>query len=121
MNDKEMNQLKNEGQGQNSSTIMAIIFIAVGAVLIFSNVTGFGFANWWVLFMLIPLAAFLRNIYSDYQRNGRLTSASTGAIIASLAILLTGATFLFEAITWGMIWPIGLIFAGIAIFLGNRS
>lgn len=118
MNEKEMKQHE---QGQNSNVIMAGIFIVVGAVLIINNVTGFGFNNWWVLFMLIPLAAFVRNIYADYQAHGRVTATSTGSIIATMAILLTAATFLFEAITWGMIWPVGLIFAGIAMFLGSRS
>ncbi|MCA9917938.1 MAG: hypothetical protein KC445_08305 [Anaerolineales bacterium] len=121
MNEQEMKDLKNNAQAPNSSTIMAIIFIVVGAGLIFANVTGFSFTNWWVLFMLIPLSAFVRNIYMDYQANGRLTSASTGAIIASMAIILVAATFVFEAITWSMIWPVGLIFAGISIYLSNRS
>ena len=121
MNNQELKSEEKLNVERSNGNTMAIIFIVVGVVLIFSNVTGVGFANWWVLFMLIPLAAFVRNIYSDYQANGRLTAASTGAIIASLAILLAAATFLFEAITWGMIWPVGLIFAGIAIFLGNRS
>ncbi|WP_420628996.1 LiaF transmembrane domain-containing protein [Candidatus Leptofilum sp.] len=117
-------QLKREEKQyveQSNNTIMAAIFIVVGVVLIFSNVTGFGFANWWVLFMAIPLAGFGRHIYNDYQANGRLTAASTGAIIASIAILFAAATFLFEAITWGMVWPVGLIFAGIGMYLGNRS
>ena len=120
----DVNELKNEekdGKEGNNNVVMAIVFIVVGAGLIFSNVSGVQFDNWWVLFMLIPVGLFVRNIYSDYQANGRITANSTGAIIASLAILATAATFLFEAITWGMIWPIGLIFAGVAIFLGNRS
>lgn len=115
LKEKEQNNMGNNG------SIMAIIFIAVGVLLIASNIGGFEFDNWWVLFMFIPVALFVRNIYMDYQANGRLTAASTGAIIASLAILLTAATFIFEAITWSMIWPVGLIFAGISIFLGNRS
>lgn len=118
MNDKE---LKNEEHGQNNNVVMAGVFIIVGVVLIIANVSDFSFDNWWVLFMLIPVGLFGKNIYNDYQANGRITSQSTGAIIAMLAVLATAATFLFEAITWGMIWPIGLIFAGIAIFLGNRS
>ena len=116
MNEKEMKQ-----QEQNSNVLMAGIFITVGVVLIVSNITGLNFANWWVLFMLIPLAAFVRNIYSDYQAHGRFTASSTSSIIAAMAILLAAATFLFEAITWGMIWPVGLIFAGVAMFLGSRS
>ncbi len=110
LKEKEQNNMGNNG------SIMAIIFIAVGVLLIASNIGGFEFDNWWVLFMFIPVALFVRNIYMDYQANGRLTAASTGAIIASLAILLTAATFIFEAITWSMIWPVGLIFAGISIF-----
>ncbi len=120
----DVNELKNEekdGKRGNNNAVMALVFIAVGVVLVISNVSGFEFENWWVLFMLIPAALFVKNIYDDYQANGRLTGRSTGAIIATLAILATAATFLFEAITWGTIWPIGLIFAGIAIFLGNRS
>ena len=119
-----LDQLKEKEQNNsmwNNGTIMAIIFIVVGVGLIASNIVGFEFDNWWVLFMFIPVAFFIHNIYCDYQENGRITSASTGAIIAGLAITLTAATFVFEAITWSMIWPVGLIFAGIAIFLGNRS
>ena len=117
----ELKENEKHGNTWNSSTVMALIFIIVGAGLIVSNISGFEFDNWWVLFMFIPVAIFVRNIYTDYQVNGRLTSASTGAIIASLAIVLVAATFVFEAITWSMIWPVGLIFAGISIFLGNRA
>ena len=117
----ELKDAEKSSNERNGSVIMAVIFIVVGVGLIVSNITGFSFVNWWVLFMLIPVAFFAQNIYRDYQVNGRLTSASTGSIIAGLAISLTAATFLFEAITWSAIWPIGLIFAGIAMFLGNRS
>ena len=119
LNDLKENEKNNSPW--HSSTIMAIIFIIVGVGLIASNIGGFEFDNWWVLFMFIPVALFVRNIYCDYQANGRITSASTGAIIASIAIILVAATFVFEAITWSMIWPVGLIFAGISMYLSNRS
>lgn len=106
---------------QNGNVIMAIIFIVVGTGLILSNVIGFEFDNWWVLFMFIPVAFFAQNIFRDYRANGRLTPQSTGSIIASLAILATATVFLVEAITWSAIWPIGLIIAGVSMFLGNRS
>ncbi len=117
----ELKDMEKGSNDRNGSVVMAVIFIVVGLGLIVSNITGFSFANWWVLFMFIPVAFFAQNIYRDYQANGRLTATSTGSIIAGLAITLTAATFLFEAITWSAIWPIGLIFAGIAMFLGNRS
>jgi hypothetical protein len=117
----ELKETEKSGNGRNGSVVMAVVFIVVGVGLIVSNIIGFSFVNWWVLFMLIPVAFFAQNIYRDYRANGRLTQQSTGSIIAGLAISLAAATFLFEAITWSAIWPIGLIFAGIAMFLGNRS
>ena len=117
----ELKDAEKSGNERNGSVIMAVIFIVAGVVLIVSNITGFRFNNWWVLFMFIPVAFFAQNIYKDYQANGRLTSQSTGSIIASLAILAAAAVFLFEIITWSAIWPIGLIIAGIAMYLGSRS
>jgi asparagine N-glycosylation enzyme membrane subunit Stt3 len=117
----ELKDAEKSGSERNGSVIMAVIFIVVGVGLIVSNITGFSFNNWWVLFMLIPVALFAQNIYRDYQANGRLTSQSTGSIIASLAILAGAAVFLFEAITWSMIWPIGLIITGLSMYLGTRS
>ncbi len=106
---------------RNGSVFKAMIFIVVGVGLILSNIIGFNFTNWWVLFTLIPLALFANNIYYDYQANGRLTQQSTGSIIASLTILAAAAVFLFEVVTWSAIWPIGLIIAGITMILGKRS
>lgn len=114
---------ENEKRGGmwNNSSFMAIIFIIAGVALIVGNITGFKFDNWWVLFMLIPVGMFAQNIYRDYQANGRITSHSTGSIIVILAILAGAAVFLFEAVTWSMIWPIGLVIAGLSMFLGSRS
>lgn len=117
----ELKGMEKNSNERNGSVVMAVIFIVVGVGLIASNITGFEFDNWWVLFMLIPVAFFAQNIYRDYQANGRLTQQSTGSIIAGLAILAAAAVFIFEVITWSAIWPIGLIIAGIAMFLGNRS
>lgn len=117
----DLKESEKSSTGHNGNVIMAVIFIVVGVGLILSNVVGFEFDNWWVLFMLIPVGFFAQNIYRDYQENGRITQRSTGSIIVTIAILATAATFLFEAISWSMILPIGLVIAGIAMFLGNRS
>ncbi len=106
---------------RNNSIVRAVVFIVVGVALIVGNITGFGFQNWWVLFMLIPVSMFAQNIYQDYQANGRITRQSTGSIIVIITILAGAAVFLFEAVTWSMIWPIGLIITGLSIYLGSRS
>lgn len=117
----ELKDAEKSSNERNGNVVMAVVFIIAGVVLVYSNVTGFEFDNWWALFMLIPISFFAQNIYRDFRANGRLTPGSTGSIIAGLAVLAAAAVFLFEAITWSNIWPIGLIFAGIAMFLGNRS
>jgi hypothetical protein len=117
----DLKENEKSGGMWNNSSFMAIIFIAAGAALIVGNITGFAFKNWWVLFMLIPVGMFAQNLYHDYQSNGRLTSQSTGSIIVILSILAGAAVFLFEAVTWSMIWPIGLIIAGLSMYLGRRS
>ena len=117
----ELKDAEKSSNERNGSVVMAVIFIVAGVGLIVSNLTGFSFHNWWALFMFIPVAFFAQNIYRDYRVNGRLTPQSTGSLIASLAVLAAATVFLFDAITWSAIWPIGLIFAGLAMFLGNRS
>jgi hypothetical protein len=106
---------------RNNSIVMAVVFIVAGVALIVGNITGFGFQNWWALFMFIPIGMFAQNIYQDYQANGRITRQSTGSIIVILSILAGAAVFLFETITWGMVWPIGLIITGLSMYLGSRS
>ncbi|MBK7893714.1 MAG: hypothetical protein IPJ90_02205 [Anaerolineaceae bacterium] len=117
----DLKEEEKSGEMWNNSTVMALVFIVAGVVLITANITGFEFDNWWVIFMLIPIAIFANNIYSDYKANGRITASSTGSIIVILAMGAGAAVFLFEAITWGMIWPIGLIIAGLSMYLGSRS
>ncbi|MBK8904251.1 MAG: hypothetical protein IPM53_23935 [Anaerolineaceae bacterium] len=117
----DLKELEKGSQEQNGSIVMAVVFIVAGAALIIGNITGFELRNWWALFMLIPVSMFAQNLYQDYQANGRLTPQSTGNLIVIVAILAGAAVFLFEAITWSMIWPIGLIISGLAIYLGCRS
>lgn len=117
----ELKEQEKSSNAYNGNVLMAVIFIVVGVGLILSNAIGFEFDNWWILFMLIPVGFFAQGIYQDYQANGRITQRSTGSIIVTVAILATAATFLFEAISWSVIWPIGLVIAGISMFLGNRS
>lgn len=117
----DLKENEKSGPERNNSIVMAVVFIVAGVALIVGNITGFKLENWWVIFMLIPVGMFAQNIYQDYQANGRITSRSTGSIIVILSILAGAAVFLFEAVTWSMIWPIGLIIAGLSMYLGRRS
>ncbi|HRQ38882.1 MAG TPA: hypothetical protein PLD25_13325 [Chloroflexota bacterium] len=120
----EFKDLKDEEKGgaaedKGSNWLMALVLIVVGIGLLASNFTQFSFNNWWALFMLIPAIAMLRNVWADYQAHGRLTSRSTGPLIGGLATLVLMVVFLFN-LSWSGLWPLGFIFGGIAILLGNR-
>lgn len=114
-----MSEYKESGNNGSSAWITGAVLIIVGVVLVASNITGFAFSNWWVLFMFIPAIFLLGNVWRDYQTNGRLTSASTGFLIGGLGILTVAAVFLFESISWSIFFPMAFIFGGIAVLL-NR-
>lgn len=121
----EFKDLKDEEKGNGSaaksnSWIMALVLIVVGAGLLISNFTGFTFNNWWALFMVIPAVGMFAAVWRDYQANGRLTGKSTGPLISGLAMVVMMIVFLFN-LSWSGLWPLGFIFGGLAIILGNRS
>lgn len=121
---KETDEIKRteaRNASQNKYPIAAAAFIIAGIALVIANISGMQLTNWWALFMIIPIGFFAQYIYDDYQTNGRLTQHSTGSIIVIVCIVAGAAAFLFEAVTWGNIWPLGLVIAGIAMFFGNRS
>ncbi|MCL4262774.1 MAG: hypothetical protein KJ069_06145 [Anaerolineae bacterium] len=120
----EMKDLKDEekegaAEGNGSNWIVALVMIVVGIGLLASNFTEFSFNNWWALFMLIPATGMLRAVWVDYQAHGHLTGRSTGPLIGGLAILVMMGVFLFN-LSWSGLWPLGLIFGGIAVWLGSR-
>lgn len=106
-------------EDKGSNWIMALVLIVVGTGLLLSNFTAFSLHNWWALFLLIPAITMLRHVWAEYQRHGRLTSRSTGALIGGLTVLAAMAVFLFN-LSWSRLWPIGFIFGGISILLSSR-
>ena len=105
---------------KNSSVIIAVVLMLVGGGLLLSNFTGISFDNWWALFLFIPAGFMLQNVWADYQANGRLTSKSTGFLIAGISILVMIVIFLFN-LSWSGLWPLAFIFGGIAVLLSGRK
>lgn len=113
----EAKEVKNE---KGSTWIIAVVMMLVGGGLLVSNFTGISFENWWALFLFIPAGFMLQNVWADYKSNGRITSRSTGPLIAGLAILVMIVVFLFD-LSWSGLWPLAFIFGGIAVLLSSRS
>lgn len=116
-----MKDNEKEGKNENgNSWLIAVVLMVVGLGLLVSNFTNVSFDNWWALFLFIPAGFMLKNVAADYKSNGRLTNKSTGPLIAGLAMLVMMVVFLF-GLSWSGLWPLGLIFGGIAVLLGSRS
>ncbi len=99
--------------------ITAVVLILIGGGLLASNFLDIPFDNWWALFLLLPVIVLFYQVWRDYKSNGRLTSRSIGPLIGSLVLSSMLATFLFD-VDWGQLWPVFLIFGGIAVLLGKR-
>lgn len=108
------------GKEKGSSVIIAVVLMIVGGGLLLSNFTSISFDNWWAFFLFIPAGFMLQNVWADYKSNGRLTSKSTGFLIAGLSILVMIVIFIFN-LSWSGLWPLAFIFGGIAVLLSGRS
>ena len=121
----DIKQLKDAEQGQpataatgrrnkdaNMSWAFGLVLIAVGALFLLSNFTGFRLNNWWALFILIPAFGSLGNAWRVYRSRGHMSGEAAGSLVGSLAIFFTAAVFLFGW-NWGAVWPFYLIIAGL--------
>ena len=94
-----------------------LVLILIGAVFLLRNYFGFPLNNWWALFILFPaLGAFFR-AYELYQSSGQLDRRVTGRIFAGLIFTMLSVALLFS-LDFGLLWPVFLILAGLALLLG---
>ena len=120
---KEIKNLKQAENGQldvMKNVIPALVLILVGVGLLARNFLGISFDNWWALFLLIPVVVLSHQVWRDYKGNGRLTSRGVGSLVGSLVLASMLVTFLFD-LDWGQLWPLFLIFGGIATLLGRKT
>jgi hypothetical protein len=93
------------------------ILIALGLIFLAQNFGIALFQNWWALFILIPAVSALAAAWRIYQSNdSQLTPAARGSLITGIILVLIAATFLF-GLNAGLLWPIILILAGVALLL----
>ncbi len=99
--------------------IPGIVLIVIGGIFLLSNLTGLSINNWWALFILIPAFSNFQNAWRSYQRHGRLSRGARGSITGGLILTLVAATFLFDFLTWGVVWPLFLVILGLSALLGG--
>lgn len=105
-----------ESSKRNGSWIGGLVLIALGAVFLLQNLTGFDLGNWWALFLLLPGAATLARGYGFYQADRGFSPRATGSLVGGGVLTLLGMAFLFN-LDLSRIWPLFLILMGAAILL----
>ena len=103
---------------QRGNIVLGVVFILVGAAVLFSMTTGYTLHNWWALFMLIPAGKMSMELWQDYETNGRLTKKTSGLIIPITVLLTIISIFLFN-LSWSIIWPASFIAVGVSILVGG--
>lgn len=73
--------------------------------------------HWWALFLLIPGGIILRNVYEEYEANGRqLDRHMRSRLLIGAVIVGYAAMFLFN-INLALLWPLALIGVGALMLL----
>ena len=104
---------------RSGAVIGGIILVGLGIVFLMRNLGIFYFnffyiENWWALFILLGTAGAWGSAWHIYQTNGRrITPAVTGPFIGGMFPLAVALIFLLD-LSWGTMWPIFLIIAGVA-------
>ncbi len=98
--------------------VAGLVLILVGALILAQNLTDFNLSNWWALFILIPAFSSLVDAWTIFQAERRLNAAVRGPLVTAVALLLVVAIFLFDP-SWGIMWPLFVIIAGVGILLSR--
>ena len=98
--------------------ISGAVLILLGGLFLLHNAGVIAtMGHWWALFLLIPVAVTVGTAWTQYQAGGRrLTPAVSGSLVASLVLATVAAIFLLN-LSWGTVWPVFLIIAGVATLL----
>jgi hypothetical protein len=104
--------------GHGKSWVPGLVLIAVGGYFLLRNFTDFELNNWWALFILIPAFGSFGNFWRVYRHEGRVTGDARGSLIGSMFLFFIAAIFLFGW-SWGTVWPIFLVIAGIGALLSG--
>lgn len=104
--------------GGDGSMVAGIALVVLGGVFLLANLTGLTINNWWALFILFPAFANFQQAWRSFHRHGRLSASARGAITGGLILTLVASAFLFDFISWAIIWPSLLIILGISALMG---
>ncbi len=113
-------RVRNARRSDKDGNLLAgVVLIAIGGIFLLTNLTGLTINNWWALFILIPAFSNFSRAWRSYRTHGRLSHNARGSITGGLILTLIASAFLFDFITWEVIWPSFLIVLGLSALLGG--
>ncbi len=103
---------------KGGSWIFGLLLIALGAIFLLNNFTGFELNNWWALFILLPAMGALGNFWRSYRNAGHMNGEAAGSLIGALLMGTVAGMFLF-GLNWGVMWPVFIIIIGLGALLSG--
>jgi hypothetical protein len=97
--------------------VAGLVLIALGVVFMLQS-AGIMVGNWWAVFIYIPALVSFYNSFRAWRKEGRFSSAASGAFTGGL-LLTTVATIFALDLNWDKAWPAILIAIGLGLVLGN--
>ncbi len=97
---------------------IALIGIGVVFLLREMNLLPFEF-NWWALFILLPALAIYYRAWQMYRATERVDRRLRTMLVGATAMFIVALIFLLD-LSWGIVWPIFIILAGV-MALANAS
>ena len=99
---------------------LGVLLVAVGALLLLRDSFGVTFRDWWVVFLLVPAAAFLYRAYSAYQATGSFDREVVRHATPGVVLVIVSVVFLF-GLSWNLMGPLLLIFLGAVLLMRRGS
>lgn len=99
-----------------SRAAMGLVVIAVGVVFLLQN---FGISlpfmrlhNWWALFILLGAVPSLGYALQRYRTVGKADGRVLHSLLSATAVVMVALFFLLE-LSWGLWWPLFVIYGGL--------
>ena len=117
-----MDELK-QCRKHDNSVMLGVVFVILGIVFLLNNydIIDLGY-RWWALFLLIPIAFLLNDIWNSYKTNDNKFTAAARGSLTGVIVLVTVMVIFLARLHWGVIWPIFIIIGGLSLLLNvNRD
>ena len=111
------------GQRHGYRLFPALWVIGLGVAFLLNNlgvrVPFLDIHNWWAWVILVGALAPLEHAWRLYRERGSVDGAVIHHLFAAAAIVAVAGMFILD-LSWGLWWPLFLIFGGLSMLFRDR-